>query len=122
AAPTGCHQQKRPRRLRAFIPHQRAATAQAGYRIEDALDGHRIFLRVSLRSCGGPQEGEVATLIGAEDFLGIELGIAALGLHFYGFARGGARFELRLVDEEIDATFLHREADAVAAADQPERA
>ena len=40
APPIWRHQQERPRRLHALVPDQRAATADAGHRIEDALDGH----------------------------------------------------------------------------------
>ncbi len=40
AAPVRRHQQQRPRRLDAFVPHQRPTAADPGHRIKDALDRH----------------------------------------------------------------------------------
>src|SRR6516165_3558912 len=69
-----------------------------------------------------PQEGKVAAVVGAENFLRIELGIAALGFDLRGLDRRGARFQFDLFDQEVDTTFLYRKADAVAAADEAEGA
>src|SRR6516162_2948367 len=49
-----------------------------------------------------PQEGEVAAVVGAENFLRIELGIAALGLDLRGLGRRGARFQFPLFDQKVD--------------------
>src|SRR5260370_40369777 len=67
-------------------------------------------------------EGEVAAVVGAENFLRIELGIAALRLHLRGLDRRGAPLQFDLFDQEVDTTFLHRKADTVAAADEAEGA
>src|SRR5215471_20823607 len=80
----------------------------------------RPFL--SARTDRWPQEGEVAAVVGAENFLRIELGIAALGLDLRGLDRSGARFQFPLIDPKVDTTLLHREPDAVAAADEAEGA
>src|SRR5262249_34448274 len=161
--PIGRHQQKRTRRFDPFLPDQSTPTTHAGYRVEDALDGHRypplwqatiyrarpadeilsiaaLLTRrdkagivhtitphvsrpfLSARTDRWPQESEVAAVVGAENFLRIELGIAALGLHLRGLDRRGARFQFDLFDQEVDTTFLHRKADAVAAADEAEGA
>src|SRR6516165_4148152 len=49
-----------------------------------------------------PQEGEVAAVVGAENFLRIELGITALGLHLRGLDRSGARFQFDLFNQKVD--------------------
>src|SRR5215510_16332364 len=76
---------------------------------------------ISLPTCGRAQEGEVAAFIRAQDFLRIELGITALRLDLRGLCRGGTRLQLSLFDYELDAAFLDREPDAVAAAHESER-
>src|SRR5262249_21769993 len=68
-----------------------------------------------------PQEFEVAALVGAQDLLRIELGIAARGLLARKRCTGSALLELGLVDQELDAARLHRQANAVAVAHQAER-
>src|SRR5262249_10563485 len=77
---------------------------------------------IPLPACGRAQEGEVAPLIRAQNFLRIELGVATLGLDLRGLCCGGPRLQLSLLDHDLDAAFLDREADAVAAAHEAERA
>src|SRR5262249_677508 len=142
---------------------QSTPATHAGYRVEDALDGHRcpplwhatiyrarpageilsiaaLLTRqdkasivhtitaqvsrpfLSARTDRWPQEGEVAAVVGAENFLRIELGIAALGLDLRGLDRSGARFQFPLIGQKVDTTLLHRKADAVATADEAEGA
>src|SRR5207248_2122853 len=47
---------------------------------------------------GRTQEPEVAAFVGAENFLRIELGIAAVGFDLRGLRRGGAGLQLSLFD------------------------
>ena len=69
----------------------------------------------------GLAPGGVAAFIGAQNFLRIELGIAARGLLARKRRTSGAPLELDLIDQKLDAARLHREADAIAIAHEAER-
>src|SRR5262249_29142894 len=68
-----------------------------------------------------PQKTEIAALVGAENLLGEELGIAAL--RNLRRVRGHTRAPLQLgvVEQKLDAPPLYRQPDAVAVAHEPER-
>src|SRR5262249_21074410 len=109
-----------------FPPYADSTTAGAAAksaRRPHCRRGHaKLSVMASLCGRQRAQEGEVAALVGAENLLRIELGIATLGLHLRRLHRGGACFQFRRFDEKIDAPFLHRKTNAVAAADEAERA
>src|SRR5262245_56619099 len=69
-----------------------------------------------------PQERKIAAVIGAENLLRIELGVAALGPLLRGLHGGGPLLELGVLHPEIDTPLLHREPDAVTVSHQSERA
>src|SRR5262249_41420429 len=68
-----------------------------------------------------PQKPKIAALVGAENLLGEEFGIAALRNLRRVRGHPRALLQLGLVEQKLDAPPLHRSPDAVAAAHQPER-
>src|SRR5436190_23716205 len=106
----------------ALSPCPRAGFARAIKRSSATCDGqspaaprHLIALPNDRR----PQKREIAALVGAENLLRIEPGIAALGFLWGQWCRGGAPLQFGLVDQQIDPPLLHRQADAIAVAHQP---
>src|ERR1700737_747561 len=103
-----------PPAAKGSVTKRRATNGSAtNSSLKDPAACQRWFIP-SLLNCGGPQEGEVAALIGAQNLLRVQLGIAALGLRLRRLRHGRALFQFGLPDQEIDTALLHRQPDALA--------
>src|ERR1700730_15888755 len=96
---------------------ERRGARLATLRVRAYLSQHRPASRTQLRA----QKSEIAALVGAEDLLRVQLGIAALRLGLHPGSFSSATRELALLHHEIDAPLLDREPNAVAIAHQGKR-